>query len=122
MASTKKRKKTQTKREVKTKEKNTQNTKSQNYMKDDIAILVSLALCIFLTISHFGIGGAIGDLLSAFLFGVFGFIAYIVPILVFIGIAFLFSNKGKSEAYIKASCVLVLFILCCTLFQLIING
>lgn len=122
MASTKKRKKTQTKREIKTKEKNTQNKNSQTYMKDDIAILVSLAICIFLTISHFGIGGFIGEALSAFLFGVFGFIAYIVPILAFIGIAFLFSNKGKSEAYIKASCVFVLFVLCCTLFQLIING
>ena len=122
MASTKKRKKTQTTRDVRTKEKNTQKNHNQSFMRDDVTILLSLAICIFLMISHFGIGGFIGDALSAFLFGVFGFIAYIVPILAFIGIAFIFSNKGKKEAYIKASCVLVLFILCCTLFQLIING
>lgn len=119
MASTKKRKKTQTKRNVNTKAKSTQN---QNFMRDEIIILVSLAVCIFLMISHFNIGGFIGDATSAFLFGVFGFLAYIVPILAFVGITFVFSNKGNTQAYIKAGCVLALFLICCTLFQLIIYG
>ena len=86
MASTKKRKKTQSKRNVNTKVKNTQSTQKQSFMRDEITILVSLAICIFAMISHFGIGGFIGDALSAFLFGVFGFMAYIVPILAFVGI------------------------------------
>ena len=117
MASTKKRKSTNVK-------KNTKNTKEnkQNFMRDEITILVSLAVCIFSMISHFGIGGFIGDALSAFLFGVFGFMAYIVPILVFIGITFVLSNKGNKQAYFKAGSCLVVFLMCCTLFELIING
>ena len=77
MASTKKRKSTNSKKSTK----NTKDNK-QNFMRDEITILVSLAVCIFAMISHFGIGGFIGDALSAFLFGVFGFMAYIVPIFV----------------------------------------
>ena len=122
MASTKKRKKTQSKRNVNTKVKNTQSTQKQSFMRDEITILVSLAICIFAMISHFGIGGFIGDALSAFLFGVFGFMAYIVPILAFIGITFVLSNKGNKQAYFKASSCLAVFLMCCTLFQLIING
>lgn len=111
--------KRQTKRPAKD---NTQNTQKQNFLRDEILILVSFAVCIFLLISHFGLGGDVGDFLSEFLFGVFGFLAYIVPILVFVGIAFLMSNKGNTNAYIKAGAIFVLFIMCCTLFQLIING
>ncbi len=117
MASTKKRKSTNSK-------KGTKNTKDnkQNFMRDEITILLSLAVCIFAMISHFGIGGFIGDGLSAFLFGVFGFMAYIVPILIFIGVTFVLSNKGNKQAYFKAASCLVVFLMCCTLFQLIING
>ena len=122
MASTKKRKKTQSKRNVNTKANNTQSTQKQSFMRDEITILVSLAICIFAMISHFGIGGFIGDALSAFLFGVFGFMAYIVPILAFIGITFVLSNKGNKQAYFKACSCLAVFLMCCTLFQLIING
>ena len=122
MASTKKRKKTQSKRNVNTKANNTQSTQKQSFMRDEITILVSLAICIFAMISHFGTGGFIGDALSAFLFGVFGFMAYIVPILAFVGITFVLSNKGNKQAYFKACSCLAVFLMCCTLFQLIING
>ena len=122
MASTKKRKKTQSKRNVNTKANNTQSTQKQSFMRDEITILVSLAVCIFAMISHFGTGGFIGDALSAFLFGVFGFMAYIVPILAFVGITFVLSNKGNKQAYFKACSCLAVFLMCCTLFQLMING
>lgn len=117
MASTKKRKRTQT-----TKAKKSQSTQKQNFMRDEIIILVSLAVSIFLMISHFGIGGNIGSILSDFLFGVFGFMAYFVPILMFIGIAFILSNRDNAQAYIKAGACFIVFLMCCTLFQLIING
>ena len=123
MATTKKRKRkstkpaTQTKRAVKD-----NNAKNQDFIRNEILILVSLAICIFLQISLFGIGGFIGDALSAFLFGLFGFLAYIVPIMSFIGIAFISQNKGNTNAYIKAGAILGLFIMFCTLFQLIIYG
>lgn len=123
MATTKTRKRkstkpaTQSKRTAKDKSKN-----NQEFLKKEIIILVSLAICIFLQVSLFGIGGSIGDTLAGVLFGTFGFLAYIVPIMAFVGIAFLGQNKGNSNAYIKAGSVFGLFLMFCTLFQLIIYG
>jgi len=99
--------------------KTSSNTDKPNYLRDEIIILVTLALCLLLMISHFGIGGTIGNAASEFLFGVFGLIAYIVPILSFIGVSFVLSNKGNANAYIKAGAGFVLFLMCCTFFQLI---
>ena len=112
---------TKPKRQTKSSARDKQSTHKQNFLRDEIIILLSLAICIFLMISHFGIGGFIGDYVSTFLFGVFGFIAYIVPILAFVGLAFVMSNKGNTDAYIKTGTIVVLFLMCCTLFQLIIN-
>ncbi len=123
MATSKKRKRkstkptTQKKRSVKDK-----NKTNQEFLKKEIVILVSLAICIFAQISLFGICGFIGDALAGFLFGLFGFLAYIVPIMTFIGIAFIGQNKGNANAYIKAGAVFGLFLMFCTLFQLIIYG
>ena len=95
MASTKKSKRKNTKSATQTKRTTKDNnTKNQGFIRNEILILVSLAICIFLQISLFGIGGFIGDALSGFLFGTFGFLAYIVPIMSFIGIAFISQNKG----------------------------
>lgn len=72
-------------------------------------------------ISNFGIGGFVGDAVSSVLFGLFGTIAYIIPILLFIGIAFVISNKGNSIAYIKTAAGAGFTLMVCTLFQLIMN-
>lgn len=89
------------------------------FLKNEIFILLSLAVCILLLISNFGIGGFLGDIVSSFLFGTFGLPAYIIPILIFIGIAFAISNKGNSVAYIKLGAGIVLTMLVCTFTQLL---
>lgn len=89
------------------------------FLKNEIFILLSLAVCILLLISNFGIGGIMGDIVSSFLFGTFGLPAYIIPILLFIGIAFAISNKGNSVAYIKLGAGIVLTMLICTFTQLL---
>ena len=90
-------------------------------MKDEIIILSALAASILLLISNFGIGGFVGDAVSSVLFGLFGTIAYIIPILLFTGIAFVISNKGNSIAYIKTVAGVGFTWMVCTLFQLIMN-
>ncbi len=100
---------------------NRKQVESQSFLKSEITILVTLAVCAFLMISNFGIGGFLGDALSGFMFGVFGILAYIVPILVFVGITFIMSNKGNTLAYIKAAACFVLCFMFCTLFQLVMN-
>lgn len=94
---------------------------SQSFLKDEIIILSALAAGILLLISNFGIGGFVGDAVSFVLFGLFGTIAYIIPILLFIGIAFVISNKGNSIAYIKTAAGAGFTLMVCTLFQLIMN-
>lgn len=99
----------------------TSNTNKQkdSSLQDEVIILASFAVCVLLMISNFGIGGYVGDLLSSFMFGIFGLAAYIVPILIFVGIAFAKSNKGISLAYIKLISMLILCIMICALLQLI---
>lgn len=98
------------------------NTKNQDFLKSEIIVLISFAICILMMISLFGIGGFVGDALASFLFGLFGWMTYIVPILIFVGIAFIFLNMGNTVAYIKTGASFVLFLLFCTFFQLTANG
>ena len=98
-----------------------QQASSRSFLKSEITILVTLAICAFLLISNFGIGGFLGDALSGFMFGVFGMLAYIVPILIFVGVTFITSNKGNTLAYIKTGACIVLGFMFCTLFQLVMN-
>ena len=97
---------------------NKKNT-DQSFVVDEIIIWSSLAVSIFLLISNFGIGGFIGEILSAFLMDIFGGGAYLVPFLLFGLTAFTIINKGSFAAILKAVSVLFLFLLICTLMQLI---
>ena len=86
----------------KTTAKSKQSTQDVSFIKDEILIFIMLAACVFLLISNFGYGGLIGDVISGVLFGLFGWIAYIMPVFIFGAVAFLISNKGNTAAYIKA--------------------
>lgn len=90
-------------------------------IRDEICILCVLAVCILLLISNFGIGGMVGEAVSSVLFGLFGWIAYLIPVLIFSVVAFLISNRGNSHAYIKSIALFVLVVLLATLLELIMN-
>ncbi len=91
------------------------------YIREEILILCSLAACILLMISNFGLGGFAGKLVSSVMFGVFGWMAYPVPILLFGAVAFLSSNRGNAHAYIKVVAACFLLVLLCTFFELVTN-
>lgn len=95
------------------------NKKQVSPIQDEVIILLALGFNILLMISNFGFGGFIGDAISSVLFGLFGFVAYIVPLLLFIGIAFICSNKGIMAAYIKVGAGVVLTLLICTFIQMV---
>ena len=48
-----------------------------------------------------------------------GWMAYVFPLLLFCGVAFVVSNKGNRIAYIKTIAGVVLLVQCCVLFELI---
>ena len=86
-----------------------QNTKTEaNGLSGEIVLLISLAVCILLLIGNFGIGGIVGKAVSSAMFGIFGWIAYLIPLLLFGGIAFVISNQGNRHAYIKLAAGIVM--------------
>lgn len=91
-------------------------------LRGEIVILVSLAVCILLVLSNFGIGGIVGEAVSSVFFGLFGFMAYVLPFVLFALAAFLVSNRGNTHAYIKIAAAVVLFLLITAILELIFNS
>ena len=82
---------------------------------------IVLALCIILFISNvFGIGGTFRAV-SRFFFGVFGILGYVVPILLFVGTAFLVANRASANACIKTAAAFFLFVCLCAFCELLSN-
>lgn len=77
----------------------------------EIGLIVLFILMVILFCCNFGIIGPVGDAVSGFLFGVFGFTAYVAPILLFLGVAFRFANEGNPNAMRKIIAGFVLFII-----------
>ena len=93
----------------------------QSFLSKEITIWVSLALCILFMISNFGVGGIVGDAMGGVMQYLFGWVAYIFPIVLFAIIAFLCSNQGNRVAYVKAGAAAVFMIFLCVILQLISN-
>lgn len=99
---------------------NTRGTQEMGF-RYEILLIVALAVAIFLEISNFGACGSIGNAISGFLFGVFGWIEYGLPILIFVGMAFLFANGFSSVAIRKTVYAAVLCLDISMIAQLIVR-
>ena len=89
----------------------------ESFLATEILIWVTLAVGILLTISNFGLAGAFGRKIAALQQGMMGWMAYVFPLLLFCGVAFVVSNKGNRIAYIKTVAGVVLLVQCCVLFN-----
>ncbi len=87
--------------------------------KYEVILWAVLALSIILFISNFGIAGTAGNFISSVFFGLFGLTAYIFPILLFAGTAFMIANKDNAIAVIKAAASIALFVFVCMFMELI---
>lgn len=111
-----------TKRKASTRKKTTKKqtqAKNNNALRDDIIILGTLAICILLIISNFGIGGFVGKAISSFMISIFGWVAFILPFVLFVGVAFLVPNLKNSVAYIKLIAGIAFTLLVCTFLDLV---
>ena len=91
-------------------------------LRGEIIILAALAVCILLVLSNFGVGGIVGEAVSSVFFGLFGFMAYLLPFILFALTAFLVSNKGNTHAYIKIGAAVLLFLFITAILELIFNS
>ena len=100
---------------------NRQQDKYENSVIDEVMFLVSLAVTVLLFLCNFHIIGKVGDQLSRIMFGLFGYMAYVAPILLFVAVYFGISNLGNGLASIKLVSGAIFFCMCCVLFTLV-NG
>lgn len=94
---------------------------SQVWIVDEIFLWVVIALSVLLLLSNLGLGGSLGNRVSTFLFGVFGFLNYIFPVVLFLITAFFISNKGNKSAWFKAIAMLLLYVCLCSVVELLCN-
>ncbi len=101
--------------------KNTRKKAQGIAFESEILLWILLAVSILLFVSNFGIGGKVGNAASTFIFGLFGLMAYVFPILLFIGSCFLISNKRNHFAIFKFVASILLFCALCMFLQLLVQ-
>ena len=72
-----------------------QNNKASNEIKNEVILMITLVVSVLLLLSHFHLGGKVGEVTNDIMFGLFGLVAYIFPILLFFGMAFFLANRGS---------------------------
>lgn len=92
---------------------------SELSFESEVALWVTLAVSILLFVSNFGVGGKIGGGASHILFGIFGLMAYVFPVLLFFGACFGISNRSNFSAWMKLIAFILLFLAFCLFLQLL---
>lgn len=87
-------------------------------IRNEIILIGLLAVAVVLFLCNFGVIGVAGDQISHVMFGIFGLLAYIVPIAFFVMIAFGMVNSGNSIATRKLIAGVILFLLIGSVFDL----
>lgn len=100
---------------------NSKNISGELTFESEVILWILLAVSILLFISNFGIGGKVGNAASSLIFGIFGFLAYIFPVVLFIGACFIISNKSNHFAIFKFVACILLFCALCMFGQLLIE-
>lgn len=92
------------------------------FLKKEIILLITLGLSLFLLFASFGIGTAwvkhIGQSMREF----FGYLNYLFPIVLFLGVALLLANPGSVRAKIKVVAGCLVYIICVIIFAQLIPG
>ena len=88
-----------------------QRTAQDSELFHEIGLIVLFVVMVLLFCCNFGIIGPVGNAVSGVLFGIFGFTAYIAPIVIFLAVAFWFANEGNPTAVRKMIAGVVLFLM-----------
>ena len=96
--------------------------RKESEMLHEIGLIVLFVLMVILFLCNFGIIGPIGDSVSGVLFGVFGLMAYIVPVVLFVGVTFWYANTGNRHAVRRLISGMILFLMLGVLCDLFVNN
>lgn len=94
-----------------------------NQIRDEILVLLSFACAIILILSNFNLAGIVGIKIKWFMFGLFGVLEYIFPVIMALSLIFLISNRDYiAVARIKTTAVYILTILLSAAWLRIVNN
>ena len=91
----------------------------QSAFHDEIMLVITLVISVLLLLANFGMGGFVGNAVNMFIRGIFGTLAYVMPVAVFIAVAFHLSNRGNLKATKKIITGVVLFVALMAFFQML---
>ena len=106
----------------KTKKERMQEMEQAEALRREITLWIIIAVSLLLFISNLGFGGFVGEFVSGILFGIFGLVAYVFPILLLVGSFFAISNRGNSFAILKIVAASVFAIFICFFLSLLYYG
>lgn len=95
--------------------------KENNYNKrfrDEIIICCTLVFCIILILSNFHMGG-IFEYVCRYFFGLFGFLNYFMPLLLFGGVVFYVANQKNKSAIQKLYASVGLFVVALPIMEML---
>lgn len=88
----------------------------------EFVIWITLVVSIILMLCVLNLCGPLSNILGYFLFGLFGIMAYIFPILIFFSIGFYYMNKSNRHVKVRIISANVLYIILAAIAQMFING
>jgi len=93
-----------------------------NQLRNDCIILFSIACAIILILTNFNLAGTLGRGIKWFMFGVFGVMEYIFPLVLAASVIFLMVNRDLIRvARIKTAAAYGLFVVLCGMIQRVYN-
>ena len=114
--------KSSNKRKTQTKKERMAEMEKAQAFRVEVTLWIVVAAALLLFISNLGFGGAVGKTVSGFLFGMFGLMAYVLPVLLLVGSFFAVSNRGNKLAALKLIAAIVFLVFLCTFMGLAMNG
>lgn len=94
-----------------------------NQIRDEILVLLSFACAIIFILSNFNLAGIVGVKIKWFMFGLFGVLEYIFPVVMALSLVFLISNRDYiAVARIKTTAVYILTVLLSAAWLRIVNN
>ncbi len=99
----------------------TQNTE-RPMMGDEVAVIITFAVSVFLFLSNLGLCGPVGAVLRSVQLGLFGTIGYIFPLVLLLVVVFILSNLDNPYAAFRMTAALFMLIFLSAVLQFASGG
>ena len=91
-------------------------------IKGEVLLILFFVLCVLMLLSCFGVCGPFGNVISSLLFGIFGYLAYLMPVVLFVSVCFYTANKENLAVIVKVITGVLQFCVVCGLLHGIIGN